>query len=837
MTKNIIFGDDARKEIQKGINKLANAVKVTMGAQGRYVTISNKFGINQATKDGVTVAKAVAGSLSKPFQNAGSKMVSEVCVKVAEEAGDGDQPLYSRIYTPNGYVQMKDLKIGDVICGTNGTTQKVMGIYPKGRKQIFKIKFFDGREAECSSGHLWEIINKNGKKEIIKTSDLYDKGVKTKGRHNFYSPITKIEHSVKDLPIDPYLLGVLLGDGSLSGTGDIEISLGKKKKHILDKIILPIGFSLKTKYVDSKNYYRVKIKGTSCDGLTFKNILSEIGLLGSKSNTKFIPQDYLFSTIKDRELLLQGLLDTDGYINKRGLFEYSTISDKLTDNFVSLCRSLGKTVRVRKKIRTVNDGSYSNNSINLITEMKGFKYGNKIISITKEDSFTEMQCIKVTNDDSLYITDNYVTTHNTTTSAVLTQAIYNSGLNAIKNGANPVLLKKGINLAVEEVVKYLKDSAEEVTIETIKDIATISANNDEEIGSLIADAVKQIGMNAIITPEKSKANKTYVEVIEGLEFESGYLSHYFVTNPDKMVVEHKSPAIYIYEGTINSIHQIMPMLEYVQPNGFPLVLIANDIHGEVLNLLALNKTKGNFPVVVIRAPYYGDTRREFLEDIALTTGATIVSSELQKFNPDMLGGCDKIVVKKDNTIIMAGHGDKNVIQDRVDSLKKRIENDKEIKNKKFLQERISKLSGGVAMVYVGGNTELEMKERFDRVEDALLAVRSAVSEGIVAGGGIAFVNANLTFNEDDDDVNLGKTIVSEAIIEPFKQILKNAAQDPDIIYEALTHTGQGYDVKIGNVVDMKEAGIIDPVKVLRVALESAASIASILLTTECSVIN
>lgn len=514
MGKNIKFGDDARKQIQKGVNKLADAVKVTMGAQGRYVTISNNFGINHATKDGVTVAKAVAGSLPKPFQNVGSKMVSEVCIKVAEEAGDG-----------------------------------------------------------------------------------------------------------------------------------------------------------------------------------------------------------------------------------------------------------------------------------------------------------------------------------TTTAAVLTQAIYNSGLEAIKNGANPVLLSKGINLAVEEVVKYLTDSAEKVTFETIKDIATISANNDEEIGNLIADAVKQIGMNAIITPEKSKANRTYVEVIEGLEFESGYLSHYFVTNPDKMTVEHKSPAIYIYDGTINSIHQIMPMLNYVQPQGYPLVIIANDIHGEVLNLLALNKTKANFPVVAIRAPYYGDTRREFVEDIALTTGATIISSELQEFNPEVLGGCDKIVVKKDNTIIIAGHGDKNVIEERVDSLKKRIKNDKEIENKKFIQERISKLSGGVAMVYVGGNTELEMKERFDRVEDALLAVRSAVSEGIVAGGGIAFVNAELTFNEDNEDVNLGKTIVSEAIIEPFKQILRNAGEDPDVVYDALTYTGQGYDVKNGDVVDMKQAGIIDPVKVSRVALESAASITSILLTTECSVIN
>ena len=531
MGKNIKFGDDARKEMQKGINKLADAVKVTMGAQGRHVTISNEFGINQATKDGVTVAKAVAGSFSKSFQNVGSKMVSEVCVKVAEEAGDG-----------------------------------------------------------------------------------------------------------------------------------------------------------------------------------------------------------------------------------------------------------------------------------------------------------------------------------TTTAAVLTQAIYNSGIKAINNGANPVLLSKGIGLAVDEIVNHLIESSEKVTFNTIKDIATISANNDEEIGSLIADAVKEIGINAIITPEKSKANKTYVELIEGLEFESGYLSHYFVTNPDKMIVEHKIPAIYIYEGSITSIHQIMPMIEYVQKNGFPLLLIANDIHGEVLNLLALNKTKANFPVVAVRAPYYGETRREFLEDIAITTGATIISSELQEFNPEVLGRCDKIIVKKENTIIISGHGDKNVIKERVTSLNKRIENDKEINNEKFIKERISKLTGGVGIVYVGGNTELEMKERFDRVEDALLAVRSAVSEGVIIGGGMAYLIAlnksSLRYlislkDLEITDVDRGKLIIYESVCEPFKQIIRNSGKDANSIFDFITEQmtsktyNLGLDVKSESdeLIDMKEAGIIDPVKVPRVALESAASIASILLTTECSVIN
>lgn len=426
----------------------------------------------------------------------------------------------------------------------------------------------------------------------------------------------------------------------------------------------------------------------------------------------------------------------------------------------------------------------------------------------------------------------------TTTASVLTQSIYNQGLELIEQGANPVLLKKGIDLAVSKVVTNLKKDAVEVTLPRIKDIATISANNDEELGHLIADAVGQIGMNAIITPEQSKGNKTYVEVINGLEFETGYLSHYFVTDHDKMIVELQSPAIYIYDGVINSIHQIMGMLQYVQQEGFPLVIIANDIHGEVINLLALNKQKANFPVVAIRAPYYGDTRKEFIEDIAISTGAEIVVSELDKFNPDVLGGCDKVVVKKESTIIMSGHGDTQVIQDRIENLKQRYEQ-KEVTDKKFLSQRISKLSGGVAVVYVGGNTTLEMKERFDRVEDALLAVKSAVSEGIVSGGGIAYLESRYEAVESEDDITKGERIVLKAIAEPFRQILVNAGEDPLLVFKQLSgkEKGCGYDVKSGVFTNMQEAGIIDPVKVSRVALESAASIAGILLTTECSVIN
>jgi len=436
----------------------------------------------------------------------------------------------------------------------------------------------------------------------------------------------------------------------------------------------------------------------------------------------------------------------------------------------------------------------------------------------------------------------------TTQASVLTQSIFGAGIEAINKGANPVELKKGIDSATKEITGALKELSEEVTPDKIKAIATISANNDWLLGELIADAFHKVGIDGTITPEKSKGKETYVDIINGIEFETGYMSPYFVTNQDKMVVEYENPAIYLYDGVINSIHDIMDLVQNAKAGGFPLVIIANDINGEVINLLALNKQKTNLPIVAIRAPFYGQDRKEFVEDIAVSTGATVVVSEMDKFDTKLLGGCDKILIKKDSTIIMGGHGEKELVDSRVSSLKERL-NSKEQEQGKFLQERVSKLSGGVGVMYVGGNTELEMQERFDRVEDALLAVKSAISEGISPGGGIAYIDAVLSVSQSLSDgkgsssFNKGVGIITTACYAPFRQILTNASLKINEVYDELLKTngddvyGMGYDVKTFEVVNMKESGIIDPTKVSRVALESASSIAGILLTTECSVIN
>ena len=438
----------------------------------------------------------------------------------------------------------------------------------------------------------------------------------------------------------------------------------------------------------------------------------------------------------------------------------------------------------------------------------------------------------------------------TTTASVLTQYIYNRGVSAINNGHNPVELKSGIDFATKEVVNTLKEMSEEVTPSKVRDIATISANNDRELGNLIADAFDKVGIDGTITPEKSKGKETYVDIINGIEFETGYMSPYFVTNQDKMVVEYDNPAIYLYDGVINSIHDIMDLVQHARVEGFPLVILANDINGEVINLLALNKQKTNLPIVAIRAPFYGQDRKEFVEDIAISTGATVVVSEMDKFNQGLLGGCDKIIIKKDSTIIMGGHGNEGLIKSRISSLKTRL-SDKDGEQVNFLQERVSKLSGGVGVMYVGGNTTLEMKERFDRVEDSLLAVKSAISEGIVSGGGVAYMDAFNFLNPSGvlpntlSSFDEGRNIIYDACKEPFKQIIKNASLDLKEVLEMIVNhqplchkcSGIGFDVKSMEVVNMKESGIIDPTKVSRVALESSASIAGILLTTECSVIN
>jgi len=436
----------------------------------------------------------------------------------------------------------------------------------------------------------------------------------------------------------------------------------------------------------------------------------------------------------------------------------------------------------------------------------------------------------------------------TTTATVLAQAIVKEGLKNVAAGANPMDLKRGIDKAVEAVVADLQKQAKEVgdSSEKIKQIAAISANNDDIIGDLIAQAFGKVGKEGVITVEEAKGTDTYVDVVEGMQFDRGYLSPYFVTNSEKMETELDNPYILLYDKKISSMKDLLPVLEPVAQSGKPLLITAEDVDGEALATLVVNKLRGALRVAAVKAPGFGDRRKAMLEDIAILTGGEVIAEErgftLENATLDMLGTAEKVTIDKDNTTVVNGAGDKELIVNRVNQIKSQIETTTSDYDREKLQERLAKLAGGVAVLYVGAASEVEMKEKKDRVDDALHATRAAVEEGIVAGGGVALVRAIQaarqvkTLNADEAT---GVQIVARAIEEPLRQIVENAGGEGSVVIsKVLAEKGDfGYDAKSDTYVNMFKAGIIDPKKVARVALENAASVAGMILTTECALID
>jgi chaperonin GroEL len=432
----------------------------------------------------------------------------------------------------------------------------------------------------------------------------------------------------------------------------------------------------------------------------------------------------------------------------------------------------------------------------------------------------------------------------TTTATVLAQAIVTAGIKNVAAGANPMDLKRGIDKAVAAVVADLKAQKQDVGDDfgKIKQVASISANNDEVIGEMIADAMKKVGTSGVITVEEAKGTETEVKTVEGMQFDRGYLSPYFVTNSDKMEVELDNPYILIYDKKISSMKELLPILEKQVQTGKPLLIIAEDLDGEALATLVVNKIRGSLKVAAVKAPGFGDRRKAMLEDIAVLTGGTVISEErgykLESADLSMLGQAEKISIDKDNTTIVNGDGDADLIKGRIGEIRAQIETTTSDYDKEKLQERLAKLSGGVAVLYIGAASEVEMKEKKDRVDDALHATRAAVEEGIVAGGGVAFiraVGALANLKGANEDENTGIQIIRRAIEEPLRQICQNAGVEGSIVVQKVKEgTGDfGYNARTDVYENLIGAGVIDPTKVSRVALENAASIASMLLTTEC----
>jgi len=436
----------------------------------------------------------------------------------------------------------------------------------------------------------------------------------------------------------------------------------------------------------------------------------------------------------------------------------------------------------------------------------------------------------------------------TTTATILAQSIVNEGLKNVTAGANPMDLKRGVDKAVSAIVENLNKTAKTVgnSSEKIQQIASISANNDNVIGDLITEAFEKVGKEGVITVEEAKGTDTYVDVVEGMQFDRGYLSPYFVTNSEKMESDLESPYILLYDKKISAMKDLLPILEPVAQSGKPLLVIAEDVDGEALATLVVNKLRGALKIAAVKAPGFGDRRKAMLEDIAILTGGTVISEErgfnIENTTIDMLGSAERVTIDKDNTTIVNGAGDKKAIEDRVNQIKTQIETTTSDYDKEKLQERLAKLAGGVAVLYVGAASEVEMKEKKDRVDDALHATRAAVEEGIVAGGGVALIRARNVLDKikaTNDDELTGIQIISRALEAPVRTIVANAGGEGSVVVSKIIEgkDGFGYDAKSEQYVDLFDAGIIDPKKVTRVALENAASVAGMILTTECALVD
>ncbi|WP_424036333.1 chaperonin GroEL [Prevotella histicola] len=436
----------------------------------------------------------------------------------------------------------------------------------------------------------------------------------------------------------------------------------------------------------------------------------------------------------------------------------------------------------------------------------------------------------------------------TTTATILTQAIVNEGLKNVTAGANPMDLKRGIDKAVAKVVEHIKDSAEVVgdNYDKIEQVATVSANNDPEIGKLLADAMRKVSKDGVITIEESKTRETSIGVVEGMQFDRGYLSGYFVTDTDKMECVMDNPYILLYDKKISNVKDFLPILQPAAESGRPLLVIAEDVDSEALTTLVVNRLRAGLKICAVKAPGFGDRRKAMLEDIATLTGGVVISEEkglsLEKATLEMLGTAKKVTVSKDNTTIVDGAGSKDAIKERVAQIKNEIVASTSSYDKEKLQERLAKLSGGVAVLYVGANSEVEMKEKKDRVDDALCATRAAMEEGVVVGGGTTYIRAQESLKDlkgENQDEQTGINIVCRAIEEPLRQIIANAGGEGAVVVDNVRQGkgDYGYNARKDTYEDLRAAGVIDPAKVSRVALENAASIAGMFLTTECLIVD
>lgn len=838
--------EQTKSKILSGVNLIADTVKVTLGTKGRLVMYTNyrdfsdPEGYPVLTKDGVTVAKNVKSS--DDVEQQAIKIVRQAAKNTVANSGDGPQPLYAKILTPNGFVRMKDIKVGDTIVGTNKTSQKVLGVFPKGRKTICKVKFSDGRIVECCEDHLWQVTNISGTTRVLTTKNMLEKGLVYKTphgqeRYRFYVPITKVDFEEKTVPVDPYLLGVLISKGVMKGFGIIEIYIDVDRKHIIDKLSNKYQHSVSL--TEEGSHYKVEFTNND-----LKKDLMSLGLYGADSYNMFIPDSYKYNTEYVRESLLKGLLDAGGRVNKSGFFQYFTVSDMLKNDFIELILSLGISYKYKEDYK-------NNNSIHKISEVKGYKFGNRIVDIEVTDITTEMQCIKVSNSDHLYITDNYITTHNTTSTIILTQSIINSGYNLLKEGnVSSWEMNKEIDEAVEDITNYVKSNSIHVDsdLNKLRELATISAN-DEEIGYMIHDILDELSIHCDIEVKKSKRNNTEIETVNGMRLHKGYFDTFMCNDYKTMTFSANNVKILIYDGVIKDYNQISPYVkECSDENGNPLPLL---IYAQDVSRIAINRIEGLLkynprPLMIVEHDGFGERRLDLMEDLAVITGAVVVDDNSNR-NPVMvkasLGNCDEVFVNDKFSSFIGGKGDDDRIEESISEIEHLLDSldSTETNEIKYLKKRLANLAGGIAVIKVGGSTPFEMEEKYMRIDDAVLAVKSAIKSGISIGGAVTWIRASKyginkarKYNRND---NPSYFMVFDSLEEILKQLLKNSGEyTSDFIKEVkknyLANNIKGYDLTTRKFVKLNDYKVYDATSVLLDCINNSTSVAKSLLSVE-----
>lgn len=886
-------GQKLSKLILETMEVVSEIVGATLGPGGCPVLIERQeYGYpNLVTKDGVTVFRSLG--FSNAIAHAIMETARDASVRTATEAGDGPQPLWSKILTPTGFVEMGAVEVGTEICGTNGTVQKVIGVYPKGPKRIVKVRFEDGQTVECCEDHLWSVTTNYGSEKTLTTREMAKDFKKLANndsyKHRYYVQKTEAHlDPLKRSLLDPYLIGVLIGDGSLSDSGSIELCLGAPKEHIISKLLFPHGISAKSSWVPEKNSFRVKITGKTNDGRTMRDLLKEIGLRNCDSYAKHIPQGLFIATVGDRKALLQGLVDTDGHVNNHGRFEFSTVSDQLADDFQFLCQSLGKGLHRWTNNRKEGDGSYSTRPIHRLTELGGNKYGNKIVDIEITDKVTEMRCIKVSNPDQLYVTDGFVVTHNTTTATVLAEAIvrYTHEYCAKNPKVSPQrvvrLLEKIFNSELEPAIRRMALKPDEKMLHAV---AKCSANGDQALADAIMQCFELTGDDGNITIlEKSGPSKYEVEILKGYPVGIGYEDScmrffpMFLNDRENNRVMLQKPVFILNFGTITDISQLFAIMEPLAedfskwlflkkhpeagmaiPEEPPtnVVVVATGFSESVLGNLGKSfqnpDTLNIIPVLVPKTPIQNGAMH-FLQDLQALTGATIfdpIRRPLSRGVRSDVGHQIEYFEMNRYRSNAVGVGDEGLLMARVEEVRKQIENEayESQMEHELLKERLGKLTGGIAKLTVVGASNGEIREKKDRAEDAACAVRGALKHGCLPGGCWALEKLCEDLNQDyyhrdHEKVTFEEQVVFGVLIpslrEPFQKLLSNCGFSEDEINETkdrlsgyiLDHPDRPmiYDALEQKFVPAAGSGVMDSTPAVLEAVRNSISIASLLGT-------